>query len=309
MRKSFLLAVLLVAITAGCVQASTSSTGKTKDAGIALQNFAFTAQSITDEEKASASFSVSNIGSKPVSGDIYVWLYGPFSGKYPWVIEPEGSLDISSGDAVIKGETFYPPVPEKSVPGSAKKYDITLTPPDLPEGTSQDYVFYAEICFPYTTSALAEIVSISNNEFTVQEKSDTSTASTSNTLGPISMKLSSRKNVRTNTKIPIVFTVEDAAGGYSISKDEECTLNIASTKRYKVDVSVFVDGSPDNLECGLGDNTAKVDLINGKGLVFCSYELPEVSAPKRTHTVSALAEYKYYARKSAGIKVEDAFSQ
>lgn len=310
MKKGIFFAALVVLIL-GCVQAANpvSSGSKAKDAGIAIQEFSFKVPDMTDDEKAIASFSVANIGSKTVSGDIYVWFYVPYLGKNPWEIEPAGTTDISGGDAVITGETFYPPVTEKGIPGSVKKFDLILAPPDLPEGTKQKYDFYAEICYPYTTTALAEIVSTSQNEFSVQAKSDMTLAQTQSTLGPVKLTLSARKNIRTIKKIPIVFTVEDIAGGYATSNDEECTQDIKATKRDKVYVSIFVDGSADNLDCGNGDNTATVDLVRKKGLVFCSYELPEKSAPKKTLSVSALAEYKYYSRKTAGITVEDAFSQ
>lgn len=311
MHQKYAIAIVLAVLALGCTSGQGTTTpggGGGKDAGIVVQDFYFKMTDITDEEKASATFSVANIGSKIVSGDIHVWLHGPFLGKEPWKIEPEGTIDLSSTrDAIITGKTFYPPDTEKGVPGSVKKYDVLLSPPDVPEGTRQEYTFYAQICYPYTTSAFAEIISTSQNEFDVQEKSASTLAQTDNSKGPIKLTLSSRQNVRTSKKIPLVFNVQDTAGGYATSASDECTLDAPFTRRDKVDVSVFVDESANNIDCGDATNTATVDIIKGKGILFCSYELPETTMPKSTYYVSAVAEYKYYSRKTATITVEDAY--
>ena len=302
-RKYF--SLLLIFVVLGCTQSPGAS-----NAGVAIQNFYFKSAEIGDDELVSASFSVANVGSKTVSGDIYVWFYGPlFMSSNAWQMEPEGTIDLTSGEAVINGETFYPSIPENDIPGSMKNYDLLLRPPDVPDGATQSYTFYAEICYPYSTTALAEIVSVSENEFRVQKRTDPSMSGTENTRGPIMLTYSSRKDIRSSKQIPIAFTITDLGGGYATSPNSWCMKDISATERNRVEITVLVDGSPDGIDCGDYSNTATIDLVNNNGIAFCSYEVPDRTSPTRTHYVSAIARYMYYSRSTTDIIVEDSYYQ
>ncbi len=296
---------LLIFVVLCCTQSQGGSS-----TGVAIQDFYFKSAEIGDDEVVSASFSVANIGSKTVAGDIYVWFYGPlFMSSNSWQIEPEGTIDLTSGEAVINGETFYPPIPEKDIPGSVKNYDILLMPPDVPDGARQSYTFYAELCYPYSTTSLAEITSTSQNEYRVQEAQDPSISDTENTRGPIMLTYSSRKDIRSSKQIPIAFTVTDLGGGYATSPDSGCMKDIDATERNRVEITVLVDGSPDGIDCGEYSNTATIDLVSNNGIAFCSYEVPDRTSPTRTHYVSAIARYMYYSRSTAVVSVEDSYYQ
>jgi len=299
-------AVLLFAILVlGCTDMA--SYGGLKNDGIVIRDFSFNTPEIVaqPDAKALASFVVENVGSKVVPGDIHVWFYKPMG----WDIEPEGTIDLTSGETVINGETFYPAIPEQGIPPSSKRYDVVLTPPQLGQGITQKYVFYAEVCYPYSTTMLGRITSTSQNEFSVSQRQDMTPAETKETYGPVGLRLESRKNIHFAGKIPIVISVENRARGFPTSNEEECEEDVDFSLRDKVHIYVLVDGSSQGVDCGGEGNVATVELVNGKGVLFCTYDATSSAYPKTTYHISATAEYKYYSRQSAEVSVEGLFQE
>ncbi len=313
MRKTPLLmlfALALVVFVSGCVGGGGNQLYSMNDGAI-IKDFSFDTNQIYDDESVVLSLSIENVGAKRIPGNTEVYVYGtPITdsaskkGK-EWYVANAGGFTVNDAKEFmtlsLKDDEFLPPDPEMNIPGTSKMFYIDLEAPNVPDGMTNDYIFYARLCFPYNTSTITKVTVTSANELRYEGPEKTE-AATRNSAGPIHISIEGSPSVRpSRNQIPLVFKVTNVGGGFATTQDYSCTVDPDVKERDKVKVVVTVDGNP--VDCGDGI----VRLRNGEGTLYCTYTFQE-GAPKTAYNVVATALYNYYVTSQTKIVVMDSMT-
>ncbi len=307
--RHFLMLILVaVLITAGCV--GTGGTIYSMNDGAVIKDFSFYTNRIYDDESVTLSLTVENVGAKRIPGKTNIYIYGtPVTtdekSRNEWYVSNSGGFDVYDDKEYLlvslADEEFLPPDPEMNLPGTSKMFYLDLRPPNVPDGMTNDYNFYARLCFPYNTTTITKVVVTSSNELRY-EGPKRSEAITRNSAGPIHLTIEGTLNVRpSRNSIPLVFKVTNVGGGFATTQDYACTVDPEIKERNRVMVLVTVDG----VEANCGDGIVR--LRNGEGTLYCTYEFKE-GAPRTEYNVVATAIYNYYVTAQTKIEVMDSMT-
>lgn len=307
---SLMIALAIVLSIAGCVGGGKSI--YSMNDGAVIKDFSFDTNKIYDDEYATLTLTIENVGAKKIPGNTEVYIYGtPITeddskkGK-EWYVSNNGGFDVNDNgeymNLSLSSDEFLPPDPEMNIPGTSKMFYVELEAPNVPDGMSNNYNFYTRLCFPYNTTSITKIVVTSSNELRY-EGPKKSKAATINSAGPIHISIEGTPNVRpSRNSIPLVFKITNVGGGFATTQDYSCRVDPEVKERDKVKVVVTVDGDVvedcDNVE---------VRLRNGEGTLYCTYTFEE-GAPRTEYNVVATAIYNYYVTSSTSIEVMDSMT-
>ncbi len=302
--------ILMVFFVLGCTG---SGSAGASDRGVVITDFSFDTSSVYSGDPAYLMLELENQGQKKVTGDTHVFIYGhEFDDVRQWrwvtggiVTSPPGVTTGTSTESSrswkIPNDEFLPPDPEMGISGGVALIDAQLTAPELESGESSPYTFYARACYPYETSMLSTVTSISREEMRVVQ--DTSKAEAINTAGPIHISLAGNSNVisRSGQSIPIVFQVTDVGGGFSTLPGLGCTSVPGSTDRGKVHIAVQIDGlAVPGDACPARD----LKLRDGLATMRCSIPIDPNVDPTREYHIRAIVDYNYYVTSDTAITVD-----
>ena len=306
-----LMVIAIVVVISGCVGGGSNTTSYSMTEGAVIKDFSFDMNKIYDDESTTLSLSIENVGAKRIPGNTTVYIYGtPMTTDKSkkgeeWYVSNPGEFTVDDTNEFmtlsLSNEEFLPPDPEMGIPGTLKMFYVEMEPPNLPEGMTNDYTFYARLCYPYSTTMIAKITVTSSNELRYEgpEKSE---GAIRNSAGPIHISLIGTPNIRpSRNQIPLVFKITNVGGGFPTTRDYRCTVDPDVRERGKVKVVVTIDGKL--IDCGDGI----VRLRNGEGTLYCSYAF-EGSAPKTEYDIVATAFYNYYVTSSTRITVMDSMT-
>lgn len=310
--RTFLFAATaLVIIAAGCV--GTGGKGNVafdQHAGVRIEQFSSDMTELYDNEPITLSLKVANVGSKTMTGDSLLWIYGPQfgNGTAVWSATnlPVGA-SVSNGyvEKTLTTKDFIPPNVERGIPGSIDVTDITFTAPDVPENMRREDDFYARVCYPYQTQSLTKLVATTRNQLR-QEPMKKTDAVTRASAGPIQLRMASGQNLLADRlekgSVPVVFEITDVGGGFATLSGTCTGPDFPAKDMNQVNFTVTIDGVAT-------DCAAKtVILSKGVGGAACRVAagaLTATAAPKTEFTVTATADYNYYLTRQEKVTVLD----
>ena len=295
-------------------------------AGGQINDMSFDYPKLTDDpgELVSLAFELENVGSKQMAGDGTYWIYGPAIDD-PLDIDNGGDKNTWRTSALtnLKGtllkNDFYPPI--EGVSGAVVYDSVDFAPPDVPEGMSDSYNFFARVCYPYTTTSLFKLYSQSREERAstrkmVGSKQVSTDSAKRASAGPIQVDLNTQKEVIIKSAgsggLNLYFTITDVGGGFATEVTGNCPnglddANVDSTDRGIVEVSVMVDGKT----CVVNAANSLVRIRGGVGNFNCQLAEADMSSavddPNHEFTVVATADYAYWIDSQASIIVEDSY--
>ena len=304
LKKMFLFSLIFsVVLVAGCTGGGSDFS---ESQGARINQLAFDAPSVYEDEQVALSFVFENVGAKNMVGTTQVWVYGPaFDSSNPeqgWKVTDAAGGSVDYGDELITWSMtpteFYPPDAERGIPGMAKEVVIVMEPMDSPEGMSPTYTFNGRLCYPYETTTLTTLSAIGKEEYKSSGDASPGSAITRNSAGPIRIQLKSGERIRaTGTTLPLVFIVSDVGGGFVTKSTLGCNVNMPSSDRGQVVLDVKVDG----VAADCGDGVARIR--NGQGVVYCTATFNS-AVPKSEYQVLATASYNYYVDSETRVSVK-----
>ncbi len=315
MKKAILLGFIFsVVLVAGCTGSGKGQYSETQ--GARITKFAFDTTSIyEDDNDVGLTLVYENVGAKKMDGTTYVYVYGPSLDDTDvtkgWDINSisDGTVaaNVNFGTNLIswsKSSTeFYPPDPERGIPGVAKDVLILMKPMDSPEGINAQYAFNARVCYPYYTTTFTKLTSVGKEEYRSTGDATPGAAISVNSAGPIHIELKSGEKIRATSgatvTLPLVFVVTDVGGGFGTKPvaDEPCNVNIAASKRGIAKINVTVDG----VAATCGDGYAR--MRGSEAVVYCTAQFSS-SVPKSEYQIVATATYNYYIDAQTDVTVK-----
>ncbi|MBW6451144.1 MAG: hypothetical protein K0B02_00250 [DPANN group archaeon] len=300
-KKLFLFSVVFaVLLVSGCTGRGSPFS---ESQGAVVNQFAFDVPSIYEDEDVALSLVFENVGAKNMAGDTSIWIYGPamdsnvLDRSKGWLItSPSGGTVDYAKELVTWSMTsseFYPPDVERGIPGMAKEVVVVMKPMDSPEGMNPSYTFNGRMCYPYQTTTMSTLTSTGKEEYKSSGDAAPGAAITRNSAGPIRIQLKSGDKIRaTGTTLPLVFTVSDVGNGFVTQNTDACNVNIDSSSRGQVALTVKVDGEA--IDCGLGVGVPAVARMrSGQAVVYCTTTFNS-AVPKSSYQIVATAAYNYY---------------
>ncbi len=302
-RVLFLTAVVMFSL--GCTGSNYST-----NAGAQINELSFDYVQIAGGEFAELLLTIENVGVKTMNGNSKVWIYNvPFSDN-AWSLASING-DTTNKDIILNGEliattNFQPYDVQTGASGAQISKVMLFKAPAVPSSMKEKYEFTARMCYPYRTTSTSIITSVSSQEFKATTGIE-GNAGTINSAGPIQIALKGDNQIRSATRIPLPFIINNVGGGYPTKRDSgtDCTGEVADTPSYqrnRVLLTISVNG--DATDC-----TDKEISLNDKGqaVVWCNYEFTGTN-PKNEYHITATILYNYFITRSAEIEVEGVIS-
>ncbi|MCK5474112.1 MAG: hypothetical protein KAI53_01785 [Candidatus Aenigmarchaeota archaeon] len=278
-----LVLILAIILIAGCT--GNNHTESQPNQGIIIKSLEIKPSEVVDIEPFDLLFEVTNVGGKKTTVNAYI--YGP-----SWISDTDGNL---GGHELI--------APDKQVGsiGESFIYTETYEPPvSVTKGLTQEYIVNGRICYPYTTSAVAdvEIISIAEKRIT-EVKQATKTVKTQNSDAPIRIEFTIKEpliDYGNGQEIPIAVKIRDVGGGFAATSTAGCKKNPALDVMNKLDVTLTGEG----INTCVGED---LHLINGETTLFCKIVATTEGVPSKNVKLIAEATYNYYKTKTTTVKI------
>ncbi|MCK5333522.1 MAG: hypothetical protein KAJ24_03340, partial [Candidatus Aenigmarchaeota archaeon] len=298
-RVLFLSAVVMFSL--GCTGSNYST-----NAGAQINELSFDYVQIAGGESAELLLIIENVGVKTMDGNSKVWIYNvPFSDD-AWSLASING-DTTNKDIILDGEliataNFQPYDVQTGASGAQISKVMLFNAPAIPSSMKEVYDFTARVCYPYRTTSTSIITSVSSQEFKAIDGIE-SNAGTINSAGPIQISLKGDSQIRSATRIPLPFIINDVGGGYPTARGigVDCTGEVADTPSYlrnRVQLTISVNG--DGTDCT--DKEISLD-DKGQAVVWCNYKFSNTN-PKSEYHITATIHYNYFLTENAKIEVE-----
>ena len=316
------LIIASIVLFSGCVDPSTSGSGTSGfsgyDTGIKVYSFDFSRDKAYSGQPSLLTLDMQNLGAIGIEDDIYIYLYGLSSGKNEWFddlsdISLSGASMAAGDPRVLIIDSLMAPIKSLDANGeSAQIIWVLDAPNDLPEGQVFKYSAGARVCYPYSTTSIAKIEVLDEEEYLSRDRDGMlkkHTIMIDTTAGPLDVVMTTNQPVMLSDTGNLTLRVKIVdRGGGTIT-----TLNCSNAFDWEdnaLDLFALHDKvsvTLDNRECDIGLR----DLyfrVSGSGPPTADFpvvcNIPSLNVPMRILDLKMRFEYNYFIDKSTVISVE-----
>lgn len=314
--------IMSILLLSGCTVPSTLDSGTSSfsgyDTGIKVHSFDFSRDKIYSGQPSLLTLDMQNLGEIGIEDDIYIYLYGLSSGKDEWFddlsdISLSGASMAAGDPRVLIIDSLMAPIKSLDADGeSAQIVWVLDAPNDLPEGQVFKYSAGARVCYPYSTTSIAKIEVLDEEEYLSRDRDGTlkrHTVMIDTTAGPLDVVMTTDQPLMLSDTGNLTLRVKivDSGGGTLT------TLNCSNAFDWEdnaLDLFALHDKvsvTLDNRECDLGLRNLYF-RVSGSGPPTAEFpvvcNIPSLNVPMRILDLKMRFEYNYFIDKSAVISVE-----